>query len=289
MNIDEIISSLEYNHGKIARAALLKAIDEKEAIVPRLLQVIEDVPSRIHKIHDEEAYMLHIYALYLLAQFRETDAYLPIVKLFSFPGDLPVHITGDIVTEDLGRILASTFNGDLEPLKILIEDESLNEYVRSAGLNALCVLWGCGAISRQDIVDYFKYLFTDALVGQTAYMWSSTIRSSLDISPNEMVEEIEKAFEDDLVELFFFNRDDFNSSLGLSNDEALKRFKKIKRHRLIEDTISEMEHWACFYAERRTKNPGNMISRASEKKVGRNDPCLCGSGKKYKKCCLADS
>jgi len=24
-------------------------------------------------------------------------------------------------------------------------------------------------------------------------------------------------------------------------------------------------------------------------KVGRNDPCPCGSGKKYKKCCLAES
>jgi uncharacterized protein YecA (UPF0149 family) len=23
----------------------------------------------------------------------------------------------------------------------------------------------------------------------------------------------------------------------------------------------------------------------SEKRVGRNDPCPCGSGKKYKKCC----
>ena len=23
-----------------------------------------------------------------------------------------------------------------------------------------------------------------------------------------------------------------------------------------------------------------------EPKVGRNDPCLCGSGRKYKKCCL---
>ena len=23
-----------------------------------------------------------------------------------------------------------------------------------------------------------------------------------------------------------------------------------------------------------------------EKKIGRNDPCPCGSGKKYKKCCM---
>ena len=26
-------------------------------------------------------------------------------------------------------------------------------------------------------------------------------------------------------------------------------------------------------------------SQKAEKKVGRNDPCPCGSGKKYKKCC----
>jgi len=26
--------------------------------------------------------------------------------------------------------------------------------------------------------------------------------------------------------------------------------------------------------------------RREEAKVGRNDPCTCGSGKKYKQCCL---
>lgn len=28
-------------------------------------------------------------------------------------------------------------------------------------------------------------------------------------------------------------------------------------------------------------------ARSGESRVGRNDPCPCGSGKKYKKCCLA--
>jgi hypothetical protein len=27
------------------------------------------------------------------------------------------------------------------------------------------------------------------------------------------------------------------------------------------------------------------VSRSPEKRIGRNDPCPCGSGKKYKKCC----
>ena len=30
-------------------------------------------------------------------------------------------------------------------------------------------------------------------------------------------------------------------------------------------------------------NPPKTI--VAEKKVGRNDPCICGSGRKYKKCC----
>lgn len=31
--------------------------------------------------------------------------------------------------------------------------------------------------------------------------------------------------------------------------------------------------------------PGNPTPLAQTNKVGRNDPCPCGSGKKYKKCC----
>lgn len=31
----------------------------------------------------------------------------------------------------------------------------------------------------------------------------------------------------------------------------------------------------------------NHTYRRSEPKIGRNDPCPCGSGKKYKKCCGA--
>jgi hypothetical protein len=34
------------------------------------------------------------------------------------------------------------------------------------------------------------------------------------------------------------------------------------------------------------KTPEPVPAPAGKKKVGRNDPCPCGSGKKYKKCCL---
>ncbi|MFC4711151.1 SEC-C metal-binding domain-containing protein [Enterococcus eurekensis] len=34
------------------------------------------------------------------------------------------------------------------------------------------------------------------------------------------------------------------------------------------------------------KNTSNMHAEDTRKEIGRNDPCYCGSGKKYKKCCL---
>ena len=43
----------------------------------------------------------------------------------------------------------------------------------------------------------------------------------------------------------------------------------------------------AFWLARRNENPlGSQPMRRSEPRVGRNDPCPCGSGKKYKKCCL---
>jgi uncharacterized protein YecA (UPF0149 family) len=35
-----------------------------------------------------------------------------------------------------------------------------------------------------------------------------------------------------------------------------------------------------------TQNKSQAIESDSKRKLGRNDPCPCGSGKKYKKCCL---
>ena len=32
-------------------------------------------------------------------------------------------------------------------------------------------------------------------------------------------------------------------------------------------------------------NKGSIEAKAAAKKIGPNDPCPCGSGKKYKKCC----
>ncbi|RKZ70382.1 MAG: hypothetical protein DRR19_33410, partial [Candidatus Parabeggiatoa sp. nov. 1] len=42
--------------------------------------------------------------------------------------------------------------------------------------------------------------------------------------------------------------------------------------------------WACF---KKQKEAPRFSELRTGPKIGRNDPCSCGSGKKYKKCCGA--
>ena len=53
--------------------------------------------------------------------------------------------------------------------------------------------------------------------------------------------------------------------------------------------LYELPEWDALLSEERRKElykeQKSSTTIVKPKKVGRNDPCPCGSGKKYKKCC----
>ena len=55
------------------------------------------------------------------------------------------------------------------------------------------------------------------------------------------------------------------------------------------DWLYELPQWNNIFTPERKrelyKEQKNSGTVRKEKKIGRNDPCPCGSGKKYKKCC----
>jgi len=65
-------------------------------------------------------------------------------------------------------------------------------------------------------------------------------------------------------------------------DAFLELFKKMAKKAYFREEIKK--HYKLFKAALGKKEDGE--EKASQgKKTGRNDPCPCGSGKKYKKCC----
>ena len=114
--IDEILKELEPYTGRFPMTAMRAAIEQREAITPELLQVLDTAAENPLEFARRQDYMLHMFAMYLLAQFRETRAYRPLVRIFSAPGETPFDLAGDTVTEALNRILASVYDGDPIPL-----------------------------------------------------------------------------------------------------------------------------------------------------------------------------
>lgn len=126
MKIEAILSKLEFNDGTFPRRALQEAMARKDSITPYLLDIVKDAAQNIDELAYEEDYVAHVYAMYLLAQFQEKRAYPLIVDFFSIPGEVALDVSGDVVTEDLNRILASVSGDDTSLIKSLIENEQAN-------------------------------------------------------------------------------------------------------------------------------------------------------------------
>ncbi len=137
MDAESLFRELEFNTGEFPEDILNAAVEQRASIVPLLLEELRRAgadPGALLK--KDERYIRHIYAMYLLAQFREGKAYPILMDFVATPGEIVLDLTGDVITEDLGRMLASVCHGDLGPIKRLIENPEVNEWVRSAALDA---------------------------------------------------------------------------------------------------------------------------------------------------------
>ncbi len=241
MEIAHILEELAYDMGQLPREAIEASIAKKEQMTPYLLDILEDAIDRIDEIIEHDNYQGHLYAMYLLAQFREVRAYPLIIRLFSFPGEIPTIIAGDVLTEDLCRILASVSGGDIEPLKQAIVTPSINEYVRAACQSAMVTLVGCGLASRDEVVSYFHSLFKGRLERHPSFAWDNLVSSCCDLYPEEVYEDIKKAFDQNLIDPCFISLEDVGAILTERKDNHL--FRLFSLAELIDDTVSEMEKW----------------------------------------------
>jgi hypothetical protein len=304
MDAETLFTQLEFNTGEFPEKVLTETVDRQEAMAPMLLEELQCAAADPEALmHKDESYIRHIYAMYLLAQFRERAAYPLLVDFVATPGEIVMDLTGDVVTQDLGRMLASVCHGDPGPIKRLIEDPEVNEWVRSAALDALLVLYTEEQLEREDIVGYLAELFLSKVERKHSYVWSAMVNAACDLYPEELVDEIHRAYEEGLVNPGNVGFSDVEHALKTGKE---RRLELTQRHRkgLMGHVVDEIGWWACFRRcdddddENMDRDPFEVdddfrfpaVKTMMRKgpKIGRNDPCPCGSGKKYKKCCLAN-
>jgi len=312
MTVPEIIAALTPYTGHFPTAAVEAAMAQPAEVTPHLLNALEEAAADPKKFASQDQ-MLHVFAAYLLAQFREKRAYRPLVKLLAASGELADQLFGDTITERMDRILASVYDGDPEPIKRLVEGEQVYGFVRGAAVDTFMVLTHTGQMPRQEVLDYYRDLFRGKLRRENNQVWNALTSAVADLPAPELVVDLRRAYADDLVDPDYADLEDLESDARVPFEQ--KEEWQREKATLVADAVSEMGWWHAFHLDDKPElgeldelgdppllsfpdfpgaapadrdfdpAPGAGFRRAGPK-IGRNDPCPCGSGKKYKKCCL---
>lgn len=277
--------------------AMAAARDQRDVMAPIFVDLLERISLQHSGAMSDADLMALIPVVYLLGEWRETRAYHPLLRLMRRSSRTLDLTLGDAVTESAFRLIAGTFDGDLDPLFDAIMDLRADDFARGAMMSALVLLADLHP-ARRPIIESFIRNFharqvkvpVDLLIG-----WTEAVA---DLGLEDMTESVREVFEKRKIPKDYCSFSDFLADL-----EATRQARGIignRRYRqgLIEDAIGELSHWygysdAYFAKQKEQKeNPDpRVIPMANFLKdftgsARRNDPCPCGSGKKFKKCCL---
>lgn len=299
----QILAELAAVRDRQPQAALIAADAHREALTEPFLRAVERGIADPQGTPPGEG-MLFSFASYLLAKWREPRAYPLFIRWLLLPGEGAFDIGGDTVTQAGSRFLASVCGGDLGPIKALILNREANEYCRGAAVGALAVLAAWRELSHKDVTEYFLWLAHEGLEREHSQVWNDLAATCADIEALPVFPELRRAYDEGLIETGFMGREELDEVETSPRGSWLAQYRD--QHAPITDVSRETSWWQCFQdnqtpkAERENfrrqleaplapaQPPGTPVTpkpyRAAPK-VGRNDPCPCGSGKKYKKCC----
>jgi hypothetical protein len=276
----QVVLAILSTPGHVGRSAAIVAADTyREAIVAAVLDTLARITPHPETATDADGSLL-IDGLFLCARWRDARISVPLVEWLRTAEAADLDLIGDVLTEDGGRLLAGVWGGDLGPVQRLVESSTADEFARAAGLNALALLVAWGEAPRDTVVSYFVWLATAGLERRPGQAWNTLALESVEIEAFEVFPALRAAYDEDLIEADYIPRAELDEAEASPRGTQLDAF--VQRHPPIHDVLREMA-WA-EPARAAATGPARHVDGS---KVGRNDPCPCGSGRKYKKCCGA--
>lgn len=281
--LPDFLRPLEFGVPPFPAEAVAAALARPQESVPHLLAALEWATQNPEEANaGDPLYMLHIHALHILAQLREPKAFPYVIEMFHLEDY--ESLTGEVAVETLPKIFASVVGDQLEGLQAVVEDDHLDEWVRSAALEAFGTLILQKEIPQTTVSEFFGTLFAGGLEREASFVWDTLVGVATDFRMSEHLPAIEQAFEDELVDPMIDTLDVIRQDISRTDFEG-KRLD-LGMYQFITDAAADLAEWECYHSddEGDSDEPSTPVVREAPK-VGRNDLCPCGSGKKFKKCC----
>jgi len=294
MDVEAILHELTHA-ASLPREALQAASAQRVELLPKFLGVIEDYLRQEPAARTTPTPLFFIF--HLLGEWRERTACRPLARLLRCPADEADAIFGDAITSTSHRVMAAVFDGDPHPLYGIILDPNAEEFIRSRMCEALAMIALRGELDRDLAARFLRDAFNELQPQRHCYVWAGWQSAIAMLGLGELKVLVKRAFDRGFIDRHILSFDDFEQDLkrGIARPGEPWR-PGDDEYALFGDTVEELSGWHCF-AEQRSEDReewrqleelDRLLSephRNPFKGIGRNDPCPCGSGKKFKKCC----
>jgi hypothetical protein len=283
----QILDQLGSGEG-LPTEAIRAATADRATVAPLLLEALDSCESP-SKVEENGVFI----AFHLLGQWREQSAYRTLARFLRRPNiEL---ILGDATTETCHRVMASVFDGDPSPIYELIRDSEADEFVRSRIFDTLVILVFRGELDRTAVADFLRSAFDDLQPREQSAVWDGWQGAISLLALTELAPLVREAFGRGLIDETATSLKNFEDDLRRACTGHPLQPWEHKEYEPFGDVVDELSNWAGFKPKQPREQSASgwrpdpwpaMPARNPLRNVGRNDPCPCGSGKKFKKCCL---
>ncbi len=304
----DLISDLIKN-GDRAPMELVKAIINKgEEAIERLSELITD--RYLWQTEDEDEWWAPIHAVKILGAMRNEKAIPALLVCLKRVEEYPDNPAPEWIEQDLIEAFRQIGPASIKPLMEYIKNNPEEYwYSRAVASTALVYLASDYEEKRAEILEFLHSLLKEGNTQDIDFL-SLLVCHLLDLCDPSSRPVIEEAFKKGLIDEVVVtfreveeaykkgpdipNRLDF---LEFYTPEAISARQKEweireREAEKIEEEERRLERLELLEEEQRQRliKEGYEIDkhgtvRRKEPKIGPNDPCPCGSGKKYKKCC----
>ncbi|MEA1899839.1 MAG: DUF1186 domain-containing protein, partial [Thermodesulfobacteriota bacterium] len=127
-----------------------------------------------------------------------------------------------------------------------------DDFCRISACEALAYAVVEGYVSREDVVTFFGTLFTGKETDLISDFWGLMAIIVCNLYPEEIIEIIKQAYDDDLIMPGMIPYSEFEDALKLGKNKCLKRLKNDLERQSLDDIHGSMSWWACFNEESKT-------------------------------------
>ncbi len=276
MTIDDAIHDFATASNALPRDAMQWSLANWDVAGPRFTALVEGYASGADTAEQTERALFFV--LHLLAERRETAAFVPLCRILA-DAETADLVLGEGLTQTLCGLLISLFDGDAAPLQALVEMAAADDFVREGALLALAYLTRTGRWPGEAMRAYLRRLRQE-LPQESHTVWLGWVLAVAHLGYADLAGEAETLLRTGLVPEGIMGPGDFWRDLRRALDDPadMAGFDHDNVGPFT-DAVGELSRWHDEPAPAPVVNP--------LRGVGRNDPCPCGSGRKYKKCCLS--